>query len=1061
MLMKLGIYEQIFTQLFEKKLSCCDHNRFFIGERNIKREEVTKLLSMYLSHVFEQVLMDVVDISPNSEECDEKGNDYAIDKGIALANSIIGKLVNDFHLDSSNLLSAQAKILTAVIDKTKSDYPDLSKRLEEMIPIKGLVNGELFTGKGIKMYTELQKEIRSANEIHLMVSFIKKRGLTLLLPQLKEFTDRGGLLKVITTTYMKATDFEAIKLLCKLKNTEIKITYDETSERLHAKAYIFLRETGFNTAYIGSSNLSEQALDSGAEWNVKVTQMEQPRMMKTITGAFDAAWWAEGYETFINGEDDAKLKSALGENVEDEINFGVLKLIRPFDYQQEILERLQMEREIRNHWRNLVVAATGTGKTVMAASDYKLFVGKHERARLLFIAHREEILKQSLSTFQQVLCDYNFGEKWYGGHEPSSYEYVFASKDTLNNRIDTLKLPRDYYDYMVIDEAHHIPAGSYQKIISYFKPKVLLGLTATPERMDCEDITQYFDGTISAEIRLDDALNKGLLAPFHYYGITDSVDYSEVGWNRGQYVASELSKIYTYNDARTGVILKSLEKYLPQSSLHNVRALCFCVNQEHAKYMASKFTLCGLKAEILTSENEQMRSVRYRQLKNKEINYLFVVDMFNEGVDIPEVDTILFLRPTESITVFIQQFGRGLRKAEGKSHVDIFDYVGNCRTEFNYTDRMRAIIGRTSMSVEEEMERDCPHLPFGCKITLEPKAKEYIMANIRGAIKRFTTRKITALVQNFERNHSVPLTLTNFINVYQVPINKLYKERTWNQLLCESEIECQLSNFNQELSRAVYRKWLATDSYSYLSFIHKLAQNKFKVKVSDLSAIDQKRLLMLYYDLFEIAGRYKNLQVMVDELSGDHVLCNEIKEILELLLSQTKALEKDDNSTIDGFPLKLHGIYTKAQIQVAIGTSTLERKSPAREGAERNKMLNVEAMFVDIIKNREEGSTTDYDDKALSPYLFQWDTQNSVRPESNVGQAYINQTQTMLLFVREQKTFAEDKTRTMGYVYLGRVTLNSWEYKNLGSRMQMQIVWNMIEPIPGSVMHFARMKEIA
>ena len=1059
--MKLGIYEQIFNQLFEKKLSCCDHNRFFIGERNIKREEVAKLLSMYLCHIFEQVLMDVVDISSDSEDCDEEAKNCAVNKGIGLANTIISKLVSDFHLDSSNLLSAQAKILTAVIDKTKSDYPDLSKRLEEMIPIKGLVNGELFTGKGIKMYTELQKEIRSANEIHLMVSFIKKRGLALLLPQLKEFTNRGGVLKVITTTYMKATDFEAIKLLGELKNTEIKITYDETSERLHAKAYIFLRETGFNTAYIGSSNLSVQALDSGAEWNVKVTQMEQPRMMKTITGAFDAAWWAEGYETFINGEDDAKLKSALGENDKDEINFSVLKLIRPFDYQQEILERLQMERQVRNHWRNLVVAATGTGKTVMAASDYKQFADKHERARLLFIAHREEILKQSLSTFQQVLCDYNFGEKWYGGHEPSNFEYVFASKDTLNNRIDTFNLPYDYYDYIVIDEAHHIPAGSYQKIISYFKPKVLLGLTATPERMDCEDITQYFDGTISAEIRLDDALNKGLLAPFHYYGITDSVDYSEVGWNRGQYVASELSKIYTYNDARTGVILKSLEKYLPKSSLHNVRALCFCVNQEHAKYMASKFTLCGLKAEILTSENEKMRSIRYRQLKNKEINYLFVVDMFNEGVDIPEVDTILFLRPTESITVFIQQFGRGLRKAEGKSHVDIFDYVGNCRAEFNYSDRMRAIIGRTSMSVEEEMERDCPHLPLGCKITLEPKAKEYIMANIRGAIKRFTTRKITALVQNFDRHYSVPLTLKNFIEVYQVPLNKLYKERTWNQLLCESEIESQLSKFNQELSRAVYRKWLATDSYSYFSFIHKLAQDKFKVKVSDLSAIDQKRLLMLYYDLFETAGRFKNLQNMVDELSEDHVLCNEIEEILELLLSKTKALEKEDNSTLKGFPLKLHGIYTKAQIQVAIGTSTLERKSPAREGTERNKSLNVEAMFVDIIKNREEGSTTDYDDKALSPYLFQWDTQNSVKPESNVGQAYINQTQTMLLFVREQKTFAEDKTRTMGYVYLGRVTLNGWEYKNLGSRMQMQIVWNMIEPIPGSVMHFARMKEIA
>ena len=1059
--MELGIYEQIINKLFEKKLSICDHNRFYVGERKIKREEVSKILSMYLCHIFEQVLLDVVDRTADTEESDEEAKNHAIDKGISLANAIISKLVNEFHLDSNNLISAQAKILTAVIDKTKSDYPDLSKRLEEMMPIKGLVNGELFTGKGIKMYSELQKEIRSANEIHLMVSFIKKRGLALILPHLREFTNRGGLLKVITTTYMKATDFEAIKQLGDLKNTEIKITYDETSERLHAKAYIFLRNTGFNTAYIGSSNLSEQALDTGAEWNVKVTQMEQPRMMKTIMGAFDASWWAEGYETFINGEDDAKLKSALGENAEDGINLSVLKLIRPFDYQQEILERLQVEREVRNHWKNLVVAATGTGKTVMAASDYKAFAGKYERARLLFVAHREEILRQSLHTFQQVLCDYNFGEKWYAGQEPSNYEYVFASKDTLNNRIDTLNLPQDYYDYIVIDEAHHIVAETYQKIISYFKPKVLLGLTATPERMDCEDITQYFDGTISAEIRLDDALNKGLLAPFHYYGITDSVDYTEVGWSKGQYVASELTKIYTYNDARTGVILKSLETYLPKSSLHNVRALCFCVNQEHAKYMASKFTLCGLKAEILTTENIKMRSVRYRQLKNKEINYLFVVDIFNEGVDIPEVDTILFLRPTESLTVFIQQFGRGLRKAEGKTHVDIFDYVGNCRAEFNYTDRMRAIIGRTSMSVEEEMERDCPHLPFGCKITLEPKAKEYIMKNIRGAIKRFTTRKITSLIQNFDRNHSVPLTLTNFVNVYQVPLNKLYKDRTWNQLLCKSEIETEESKFNAELSRAVFRKWLATDSYSYFSFIQKIAQADFKIRVSELTPVERKMLLMLYYDLFENAGRYTTLQEMLDELSTDKHFCNELKEVINILLQNTHAYEKEDNSKLSDFPLKVHGVYTKAQIQAAIGTSTLERKSPAREGAERNKDLKLEAMFVDIIKDREEGSTTNYDDKALSPYLFQWDTQNSVSPETNVGKAYINQTQTMLLFVREQKNFADDKTRTMGYVYLGRVTLNKWEYKNLGTRWQMQILWNMIEPIPGSVMHFARMKEIA
>lgn len=1056
--MQIGIYEQILNQLFEEKLATIDRNRFYIGERAVKRDEAAKILAMYLTGIFEHILADTIDYRENEDEIDVCSSNTSIAKGIELANSIIKKLVKEFQLQSGNLISAQAKILTAVIDKTQSDYPDIAKRLEEIMPMKGLINGALFTGKGLKLYSELQKEIASSDEIYLMVSFIKKRGLVLLLPQLKEFTNRGGILKVITTTYMKATDFDAIKKLSELKNTEIKITYDETSERLHAKAYIFLRKTGFDTAYVGSSNLSEQALDTGAEWNVKVTQVEQPRMLKTIRDAFEASWWAEGYETFVAGEDDDKLKRALGEEVDNGIDFSMLKLIRPFDYQQEILERLQVEREVRGHWKNLVVAATGTGKTVMAASDYKSFAEKNERARLLFIAHREEILRQSLQTFRQVLCNYNFGEKWYGGEEPSNYEYVFASKDTLNNRLANLQLPDDYYDYIVIDEVHHVAASSYRNIINYFKPKVLLGLTATPERMDGEDITLDFDGVISAEIRLDDALNKGLLCPFHYYGITDSVDYSEVAWDKGHYVASELSKIYTFNDARTEVILRSLKHYV--TNVHDVRALCFCVDQQHAKYMASKFTLCGLKAEVLTSENSQMRTVLYNRLKNKKINYLFVVDMFNEGVDIPEVDTILFLRPTESLTVFIQQFGRGLRKANGKTHVDIFDYVGNSRAEFNYADRMRVMLGKTSMSVAEEMELDCPHLPLGCRILLEPKAKEYILNNIKGAIRRFTASHFNKLAVSFERNHSAPLTLTNFVNIYQVPLDKLYRGRTWNQMLNELGLIDSISNFNEELSRAVVRKWLATDSYSYLNYIKSLAEKSFKINVDMMSAVDKKRLLMLYYDLFETAGRFTSLQDMANALSADSVFCSEVKEVISLLLQYKTAYEKDDNSLLQDFPLKLHGVYTKAQIQVAIGTSTLGRKSPSREGVERNKHLNIEAMFVDIIKNREEGSTTDYDDKAISPYLFQWDTQNSVNPESPTGQAYINETQTMLLFVREQKTFAEDKSRTMGYVYLGRVTLHSWEYKNLGTRRQMQILWDMVEPIPGSVMHFARIKEV-
>ena len=258
---------------------------------------------------------------------------------------------------------------------------------------------------------------------------------------------------------------------------------------------------------------------------------------------------------------------------------------------------------------------------------------------------------------------------------------------------------------------------------------------------------------------------------------------------------------------------------------------------------------------------------------------------------------------------------------------------------------MRVMLGRTSMSVVEEMERDCPHLPLGCRIILEPKAKEHILNNIKGAIQRFTARKVIALVQNFERHHSVPLTLSNFVRIYQMPVDKLYKGRTWNQILFEAGVGEEQSRFNEELSRAVFRKWSATDSYSYLSFIEQLAKRAFRVRVNRMNAVDQKRLLMLYYDLFETAGRFVSLQDMVDALAADKLFFEELAEVIGVMLQENKAYEKPDNSLLPNFPLKLHGVYTKAQIQVAIGTSTLARKSSAREGVERNKLLNVEAMF--------------------------------------------------------------------------------------------------------------------
>lgn len=1043
-MIELGLYEQIINKLFEVKLEQLDSKRYYIGKRQIDTSNVAKYLSRYLYGLFEHVFSQL-----NRDE-------ETVEKAVGIANSIIKALAHDFYLEDNDLLSAKSEILTAVIDKTQFEFPDIAERLKEITPITSLVNSSLFTGssKQVTMESELKREIQSADEICLLVSFIKRTGINLIFNQLKSFTDSGRRLRIITTTYMAATDFQAIKKLAALENTEIKISYNSSVDRLHAKSYLFLRNTGFHTAYIGSSNLSEAALTEGLEWNVKVTQAELPNIIKEVRHTFESYWADNLFETFISDRDDERLKEALaGIKGGNSIDYNVLDLIKAHDYQDAILEKLKMEREVFGHYRNLVVAATGTGKTVIAAFDYKRFREVNKRANFLFIAHREEILKQSIKTFRMVLQDENFGDLWYGGVEPTTFTHLFASKDLLNNRLDTIDLSDDFYDYIIFDEVHHIAADSYRKILARFKPKILLGLTATPERMDGEDITQDFDGRISAEIRLDDALNNNLLAPFHYYGITDSVDLRDVKWQGGKYVISELSKVYTYNDQRTGLILRKIEEYLPD--YRQVRALCFCVDVEHAKNMQAKFQLAGLNSGYLVSDNGAERVKWNRLLKEKKINFLFVVDMFNEGVDIPEVDTILFLRPTESLTVFLQQFGRGLRKAEGKEFVTILDFVGHCNKEFNYTDRFRRLIGRTSMGVAEEIEKDFPHLPLGCHITLESKAKEYIMENIRASIGSFRKARVENWVRTFKNDFDKPLTLTNFLALHQIPLEKFYKVFSWNSLMLDTGQIYQRSRFENQLRRAVYKKWLSTDSFTYFSFIERMAQQRMKVKVQEMNNVEKQLALMLYYDLFFDAGHYNSLQGMFNDLATDNLFCCELEEVMGLLKNRCEAYEKPDNSVLMGFPLKLHGVYTKDQIFVAIGTSTLDKKSSNREGVERNKQRNIEAMYVDIIKDREEGSNTNYNDFAINETLFNWETQNKVSPDSPAGKNYINQSQTMLLFVRQQDSFPDDKGRTMGYTYLGEVKLVRWQ----GAR-PMEIVWRLKTPMPASFFKIARHRAI-
>lgn len=1039
-----GVYEQIINRLFLLKLNKVDAERFYIGKKLISKDDAVHILSKYLQHLIEVAFIGTPE-------------DQDVDKYIEFVNSVIRTLGKEFNVDDTDLdlVDAQKSILTAVIDRTNCEYPDIEKHLRAITPVTSLSRSALFFGgRGpADMESELNKEILCADEICWVVSFIKTSGLNLLWNSLKKFTSEGKCLRIITTTYTGATDYDAIARLATLPNTEIKISYDGTQDRLHAKSYIFIRNSGFHTAYIGSSNLSSYALKDGKEWNFKATQFELPHVIENVRNSFESYWCDDTFECFVPGVSDERLKKALGIDWETPLlDFSALDLMRAKDYQQEILEKLDVERNVHGHFRNLVVAATGTGKTVIAAFDFKRYREAHPDCHFLFIAHRQEILHQAMQTFRIVLDDPNFGSIWDGNNEPSNYQHVFASKDTLRNRVDTLQLRADYYDYMVVDEVHHIVAPTYVKLMTCFKPQILLGLTATPERTnEQEDITVFFDGHISAEIRLPAALNAGLLAPFYYYGIPDNVNLSEVKWSGHGYDIAELSRIYTQNDYRTGLILRKMQEYIGNNQLHKVRALCFCVDKNHAKFMNAKFTLAGLKTDVLTSDDDDRhRNIVKKRLQAGTINYLFVVDLFNEGVDIPEIDTILFLRPTESATVFLQQFGRGLRLHKDKDHLTVLDFVGHSRAEFSYKERFEALIGRHSQNIKDEIEGGFANAPFGCKIILEEKAKEEIIANIEGYLRSLNKGRIIKEIAAYYKLAKDAFSLKGFLTYSHVPFHKVYGSMTWGELCQLAGVRKDVSVHAAQIKYAVKKKWLATDSFSYFKQLLRFADSGFKCDTTKFTELDQRYAVMLYYDLYDKAENYTSIAQMFNDLASDALFVQEFKEVVEYLKDKCVAPEKEDNSVYKNWnPLRLHGVYTKAQIQAALGLSTLARKSPSREGVERLKDIKLEAMYVDIIKKREEGSMTAYKDYAQNREFFHWETQNRVSEGSREAEAYRNGENNMLLFVRQQVEHPDFGCR-MGFTYLGQVTMNSIE----GSK-PMQIVWHLNTPMSEATYAFA------
>lgn len=892
---------------------------------------------------------------------------------------------------------------------------------------------------------ELRAELDTCDEVDLLCAFVKWHGLRVLDPQFRRLRARRAPFRVITTTYIGATERAALDRLVSEFGAQVKVQYDALRTRLHAKAWLFRRITEFDTAYVGSSNLSKSALLDGVEWNVRLSRVATPALLEKFQATFDTYWSDATFETYDpdNEADRDRLDDALAEasgtKQSNRVTISLSGLeVTPYPYQTRMLEELQAERVIHDRHRNLLVAATGTGKTVVAALDYRrLCANAHDRPKLLFVAHRKEILDQSLRTYREVLADASFGESYVAGSRPERWSQVFASVQSLNSYgVD--QIPPDWFDIIVIDEFHHSAAPTYKKILDRLKPVELLGLTATPERADGFDVRTLFDGRTASELRLWDALGQDLLCPFHYFGIADGVDLSGVTWTRGRYDEGQLANLYTGNDARAAIVIKQLRDKLADVS--QMRALGFCVSVNHANYMARVFTNAGMPAVSVTGQSTAHERERaLTDLRERRVNALFTADLFNEGLDVPDVDTVLFLRPTESATIFLQQLGRGLRRAHGKAVLTVLDFVGHHRAEFRFDTRYRALTGATRKGLERQVERGFPFLPSGCQILLDEQAQRIVLANIR---QQLTVRwpHLVAELRSYGEHD-----LKSFLDESGVELADVIRgDKSWTKLRREARLSTRAGGPREEAILKRGRVLSYVDDPDRASAYLRLLADEAPA-YADLDESSQRFARMLFFSLWPDAGGFSSYDAGLDALRVERAARDELRALIELGLDRTRHAPQRLTDPLAESPLRVHARYTREEILAALDYANLQRKPTSHmQGVMWSEESRCDAFFVTLRKSEADYSpTTMYRDYAISPTLFHWESQWTTSVASLTGQRYQHHRESgtnILIFVREQKS---DELGAAPYLFLGPANFIS----HTGDR-PIAITWRLDHPMP-------------
>ncbi|MFZ4509278.1 MAG: DUF3427 domain-containing protein, partial [Fimbriimonas sp.] len=703
---------------------------------------------------------------------------------------------------------------------------------------------------------------------------------------------------------------------------------------------------------------------------MRLSKIDSPVVFDELETTFDRLWDDPRFEGFDPNRDGERLTKALSAQRGDATTTSFFVDIHPYPHQREALEALLYAR-LEGKNRNLIVAATGTGKTLISAFDYQnLCKAYGRRPRLLFVAHRKDILDQSRSAFRAVLRDGEFGELHVGDEKASAWDHVFGSVQALHE--DRLhSIAPDHFEVLIIDEFHHAEAPTYKRLLDHLGPREVLGLTATPERADSSsDVIDSF-GEFTYELRLWQALDAGLIAPFHYFGIDDETDLSEIAFEGGKYRTSDLESYYASHRAkRTQVVLRELAEKV--GDLRAMRAVAFCVSTKHADEMASTFQGFNIRAKSLHSAMDpDVRSTTMAQLRDGVLNLVCVVDLLNEGVDVPEIDVVLFLRPTESPVLFTQQLGRGLRLHENKAALTVLDFVGQQNRKFRMDLRFRAMTGLMRAELKQSIESEFPSLPAGCHIRLDKVTRERALRNLKEAIPLRRADLLREL-RSMLRSGATP-TVGDFLNETGLePIDFYSGKRSLFDLLAEAEPGSVSAAHNQ---------------YRITSIAHVDDRVRCKEYVDALNGINANSFgRMVAFPLSET----------VDPSQISHAIREESKQLLEYLSSRLPP----GRPIASDLPFVLHASYTRDEIVAPFRPNPVSM----RQGTFFVEDLALDIHLVTLRKSERVFSpTTMYKDKVLSRTHLQWESQSTTAQGTATGQRLIAKGSRHLFFVREHK----------------------------------------------------------